>query len=241
MSALPFLCEHGPEQPLNQIEEGVRARQLKRQPAVLTVDMEEVSRVMAHRSGDKCQIAMPQPGGNLRLLNVPRLRVKDHDFQHCEITVREGKGDKDQVTMLPQEVDRPLQEHFRRVKAIHELVLADGFNRVELPHALGRKYPNAKREWRWQFVFPQKRCCCNPQTGEQGRHYFDESLDPRSVKSAIRQARIAKRGTSHTFEHSMATCLVADGCDIRTVQELHGYKNVRTTIIFRHFLKELGG
>ena len=139
---------------------------------------------MLHLSGDKWLIAMLLYGGGLRLLEVLRLRVKDLDFERGEITVREGKGDKDRVTTMPLAVIRPLQEHLQRVQAIHQQDLADGYGRVELPHALNRKYPNANREWGWQFVFPQEHRWTNAQTGEQGRHHVHESL----VQKAITQA-----------------------------------------------------
>jgi len=238
LSALLFLYEHVLEQPLDRIEGVVRARRPKRLPVVLTVD--EVSRVMAHFSGEKWLIAMLLYGGGLRLLEAPRLRVKDLDFERGEITVREGKGDKDRVTMLPQAVNRPLQDHLRRVQAVHQQDLAEGYGRVELPHALARKYPKANREWGWQFVFPQERRWRNPNTGDQGRHHIDESLVQRAVTLAVRGAGLTKRVTSHTFRHSFATHLLADGYDIRTVQELLGHNDVRTTMVYTHVLNRGG-
>lgn len=238
LSAMLFLYEHVLQQPLDRIEGVVRARRPKRLPVVLTVD--EVSRVMAHLSGDKWLIAMLLYGGGLRLLESLRLRVKDLDFERGEITVREGKGDKDRVTMLPQAVIHPLQEHLHRVERFHQQDLADGYGRVELPHALARKYPNANREWCWQFVFPQERRWRNSTTEEQGRHHMDESLVQRAVKAAVREAGLAKRVTSHTFRHSFATHLLTDGYDIRTVQELLGHKDVRTTMIYTHVLNRGG-
>jgi integron integrase len=205
---------------------------------VLTVD--EVSRVVSHLSGDKRLIAMLLYGGRLRLLEALRPRVKDLDFERGEITVRERKGDKDRVTMMPRAVIRPLREHLERVQAMHQQDLADGYGRVELPDALARKYPNANREWRWQFVFPQERRWRNPRNGEQGRHHVDASLVQRAVAAAVRQAGLTKRVTSHTFRHSFATHLLADGYDIRTVQELLGHKDVRTTMISTHVLNRGG-
>lgn len=238
LSALLFLYEHVLEQPLDRIKGVVRARRPKRLPVVLTVD--EVSRVMAHLSGDKWLIAMLLYGGGLRLLEALRLRVKDLDFERGEITVREGKGDKDRVTMLPQAVIRPLQQHLQRVKTIHEQDLADGYGRVELPHALARKYPNADREWCWQFVFPQERRWVNPKSGKQGRHHVHESLVQKAIKHAVRKAGLTKRLTSHTFRHSFATHLLTAGYDIRTVQELLGHSDVKTTMIYTHVLNRGG-
>ena len=179
-------------------------------------------------------------GGGLRLLEALRPRVKDLDLERGEITVREGKGDKDRVTTMPRAVIHPLQEHLQRVQTIHQQDVADGYGRVELPHALARKYSNANREWRWRFVFPQQRRWRNPRTGEQGRHHIDESLVQRAVTAAARQAGIVKRVTSHTFRHSFATHLLADGYDIRTVQELLGHNDVRTTMIYTHVLNRGG-
>lgn len=238
LSAILFLYEHVLAQPLDRIEGVVRARRPKRLPVVLTVD--EVSRVMAHLTGDKWLIAMLLYGGGLRLLEALRLRVKDLDFERGEITVREGKGDKDRVTTMPRSVIPPLREHLRRVQAVHQQDLADGHGRVELPHALARKFPSANREWAWQFVFPQEHRWRNSSTGEQGRHHIDESLFSRSLKVAVRNAGLTKRVTSHTFRHSFATHLLADGYDIRTVQELLGHKDVRTTMIYTHVLNRGG-
>ena len=226
------------EQPLDRIEGVVRARRPKRLPVVLTVD--EVSRVMVHLTGDKWLIAMLLYGGGLRLLEALRLRVKDLDFERGETTVREGKGDKDRVTTMPRAVVHSLQEHLQRVEVTHQQDLADGYGRVELPHALARKYPNANQEWCWQFVFPQERRWRNFKTGEQGRHHIDESLFSRSLKAAVKQAGLTKRVTSHTLRHSFATHLLADGYDIRTVQELLGHKDVRTTMIYTHVLNRGG-
>jgi integrase len=157
----------------------VRARRSKRLPVVLTVD--EVARIMAHLKGDKWLIAMLLYGAGLRLLESLRLRVKDLDLQRFEITVRQGKGDKDRITMLPRSTLETLQRHLEVVESIHRKDLEEGYGRVDLPDALARKYPNANREWRWQYVFPQENRWRNPRTNEEGRHHMDESLVQRAV------------------------------------------------------------
>jgi len=169
-----------------------------------------------------------------------RLRVKDIDFGSNQIMVREGKGDKDRLTMLPEKVKTKLREHLVRVKQIHARDLADGYGRVPLPYALDRKYPNASSDWGWQFVFPQTNRWVNARTGEQGRHHVDESIVQKAIKAAVREAGIAKPATSHTFRHSFATHLLEDGYDIRTIQELLGHKDVKTTMIYTHVLNRGG-
>ena len=238
LSAILFLYEHVLQQPLDRIQGVVRARRPKRLPVVLTVD--EVSRVMTHLAGDKRLISMLLYGGGLRLLEALRLRVKDLDFERGEITVREGKGDKDRVTTMPRAVVKYLLKHLERVKTIHQQDVTDGFGRVELPHALASKYPNASREWVWQFVFPQEHRWINAKTGDEGRHHVHESLVQKAIKQAVRQAGLTKRVTSRTFRHSFATHLLADGYDIRTVQELLGHQDVRTTMIYTHVLNRGG-
>lgn len=238
LAAILFLYDKVLEQPLDRIEGVIRARKPKRLPVVLTAD--EVARVMAYLTGDKWLIATLLYGGGLRLLEALRLRVKDLDFERGEITVREGKGDKDRVTMLPEVVTRPLHDHLKRVQEIHQQDLSDGYGRVELPHALGRKFPHADREWRWQFVFPQERRWVNWQMGKQGRHHVHESLIQKAVSQAARLAELTKRVTCHTFRHSFATHLLVDGYDIRTVQELLGHKDVKTTMIYTHVLNRGG-
>ncbi len=179
-------------------------------------------------------------GAGLRLMECLRLRVQDIDFARNEITVRDGKGAKDRVTVLPQSLKTPLQNHLRKVQAIHEKDLRDGWGRVLLPEALDRKYPIASTDWRWQWVFPQENRWINQRTGQQGRHHVHESIVQKAVAQAVRDAGLTKRATCHSFRHSFATHLLEDGYDIRTVQELLGHKDVRTTMAYTHVLN-LGG
>jgi integron integrase len=179
-------------------------------------------------------------GAGLRLMECLRLRVQDIDFAANQITVRDGKGNKDRVTMLPESVKQPLQEHLRRVRETHGRDLADGYGQVTMPYALARKYPRAAAEWRWQFVFPQEHRWRNRRTAEQGRHHVDESILQKAVKRAVDRAGLTKRATCHTFRHSFATQLLEDGYDIRTVQKLLGREDVRTTMIYTHMLNRGG-
>jgi integron integrase len=162
--------------------------------------------------------------------------VQDIDFARREITVRDGKGGKDRRTMLPESLVEPLRKHLRVVKAVHEKDLADRWGRVEMPNALERKYPRAPTDWRWQWVFPQERRWRDARTGEQGRHHADASLVQKAVRRAVLRSGLTKRVTCHTFRHSFATHLLEGGYDIRTVQELLGHKDVKTTMIYTHVL-----
>lgn len=169
-----------------------------------------------------------------------RLRVQDIDFARNEITVRDGKGAKDRITMLPESLKKSLQEHLRKVKAIHERDLAEGWGRVQMPDALDRKYPNAPADWRWQWVFPQENRWKNTKTGEEGRHHVHETILQRAVKEAVKRAGVVKHVGCHTFRHSFATHLLESGYDIRTIQELLGHKDVNTTMIYAHILNRGG-
>ena len=238
LSALLFLYRHVLDRQIGDLGEVIRARKPKRLPVVMT--REEVKAVLGHLAGDKWLMANLMYGGGLRLMECLRLRVQGVDFGASQITVRDGKGNEDRVTMLPQVVKRPLGDHLKRVRQIHEQDLSEGYGRVLMPYALDRKYPNAARQWRWQWVFPQEHRWVNKQTGQQGRHHVDESILQKAVRGAVRKAGITKRATCHTFRHSFATHLLEDGYDIRTVQELLGHKDVKTTMVYTHVLNRGG-
>jgi integron integrase len=238
LSALLFLYRYVLDRQLGELGEVIRARKSKRLPVVLTRD--EVRAVISRLSGEERLIAVLMYGTGMRLMECLGLRVKDVDFGSDEILIRQGKGDKDRRTMLPQKVKPSLLEHLKRVQRIHARDLAAGYGRVALPGALNRKYPNASREWGWQFVFPQAKRWANQETKEQGRHHVDASTIQKSIKVAVREAGIVKPATSHSLRHSFATHLLEDGYDIRTIQELLGHKDVSTTMIYTHVLKRGG-
>lgn len=236
LSALLFLYRHVIGRDIDDLGEVIRARKAKRLPVVLARD--EVKAVLGHLTGDMWLIGTLLYGAGLRLLECLSLRVQDIDFERNEITIRSGKGNKDRLTMLPTSVKQPLIEHLGRVREMHQRDLADGYGRVALPFALERKYPRAPADWRWQWVFPQKRRWRNTQENQQGRHHVDESIVQRSVKEAVARAGITKRASCHTFRHSFATHLLEGGYDIRTIQELLGHSDVKTTMIYTHVLNQ---
>ena len=238
LSALLFLYRYVLMHQLGQLGEIIRARKSKRLPVVLTRD--EVKAVLSRLKGEQRLIAVLMYGTGMRLMECLRLRVKDIDFGAGEILIRQGKGDKDRRTMLPERVKGSLLEHLKRVHRIHALDLAAGYGRVALPGALNRKYPNASTEWGWQYVFPQAQRWVDHNTKEQGRYHVDASTIQKSIKVAVNEAGIAKSATSHSLRHSFATHLLEDGYDIRTIQELLGHKDVATTMIYTHVLNRGG-
>jgi integron integrase len=179
-------------------------------------------------------------GAGLRLLECLRLRVKDIDFEYNQIIIREGKGQKDRVTMLPDAIKKNIFEYLKKIKQQHDKDLKEGFGTVYLPYALDKKYPNANREWAWQYVFPASKRSVDPRSGLTRRHHLDESILQRAVKIAITKAGINKQGSCHTFRHSFATHLLEGGCDIRTVQELLGHEDLNTTMIYTHVMQKKG-
>ena len=238
LSALLFLYRHVLGREVGDLGEVIRARTPKRLPAVMT--REEVNAVLSHLQGDKKLMASLMYGAGLQLIECLRLGVKDVDFVRNEITVHDGKGAKDRITMLPASLKLALQEHLKKVKVIHERDLAAGWGRVQMPMALDRKYPNAPSDWRWQWVFPQENRWKNTKTGEEGRHHMHETVLQRTVKDAVRKAEVVKHVGCHTFRHSFATHLLEAGYDIRTIQELLGHKDVSTTMIYTHVLNKGG-
>ncbi len=239
LCALLFLYRNVLGIDLGELHGLIRAKRTRNVPVVLT--REEVQKVLA---------AIPEPldrmffrllyGTGMRLMEGLRLRVKDVDFAYNQITVRDGKGFKDRVTMLPEVVKPPLEKHLKRVKVIHDADLKKGYGKVYLPYALVRKYPSAPAEWGWQFVFPAPDFSRDPRSGIVRRHHQHQRRLQRAFKTAVKKTGIAKAAKTHSLRHSFATHLLRGGYDIRTVQELLGHKDVRTTEIYTHVLNRGG-
>jgi len=206
----------------------------------MVLSREGVSSLLSQLRGPVSLMASLMYGAGLRLLECAELRVKDVNFDRSEVTVRDGKGGKDRVTMLPAAVKGPLRDHLARVKAQHDADLRSGRGSVALPGALRQKYANAEIEWAWQWVFPATRFYVDSATGDRRRHHLHESVLQRAVKDAVRAAGIARPATCHSLRHSFATHLLESGYDIRTIQELLGHRDVSTTMIYTHVLNQGG-
>jgi integron integrase len=237
-SALLFLYQQVLDRKLDFIENVQRVSRPAKLPVVFTPA--EAHAVLARMHGEHQLMAELLYGAGLRLMECVRLRVKDIDFGYGQITVRDGKGLRQRMTLLPQRLRRPLQLHLAHVRALHQRDLANGGGRVYLPFALERKYRTADRSWPWQYVFPAAKLSRDPRSGELRRHHVSEKNLQNAVKIAIRQANIPKAASCHTFRHSFATHLLESGYDIRTVQELLGHKDVSTTMIYTHVLNKPG-
>jgi integron integrase len=234
LCALVFLYRHVLGRNLGWLEDVVHAKRPQRLPVVLT--RPEVKALLGALEGIRWIMASLLYGAGLRLLECLRLRVKDIGFSSHQILVHEGKGNKDRRTMLPAAVKEPLAAHLEHVRQLHQNDVAQGFGRVYVPDALRRKYPNANREWGWQWVFPASQISLDPRSGEQRRHHLHESVLQRAVKEASRTIRLTKAANCHTLRHSFATHLLEDGYDIRTIQELLGHRDVKTTMMYTHVL-----
>jgi integron integrase len=237
LSALLFLYKVVLERPVEWFSDRLTpAKRPERLPVVLT--REEVRAVMGHLEGVHRLAAGLMYGAGLRLMETVRLRVKDVDFGQNHLVVRDGKGAKDRVTVLPGTLAEALRDQITVVEVLHRRDLAEGFGRVYLPTALARKYPEADRELGWQYLFPAAKRAVDPRTGAVHRHHLAESAVQKMVKGAVRRTEIVKNASCHTFRHSFATHLLESGSDIRTIQELLGHNDVRTTMIYTHVLQK---
>ncbi|RLB32319.1 MAG: integron integrase [Deltaproteobacteria bacterium] len=238
MNALVFLYKKVLKTPMEKEINAVRATKKLNVPVVLT--REEVRQIIGLLQGVPQLIVKLLYGSGLRISEAVRLRVQDIDYRMKSLTVRSGKGAKDRVTTFPESLVPLLQNHLEKVKLLHEQDLARGYGEVFLPNALARKYPNACKEWGWQYVFPSRGLSRDPRSGKIRRHHVDPSVVNKALKTAARTLGLTKRISAHTFRHSFATHLLERGTDIRTIQALLGHKDVSTTMIYTHVLQQGG-
>jgi integron integrase len=231
-NAILFLFRHVLNRGIDDIRGAVRAPTKRRLPVVLT--KQEILRLFSHLNGTTLLMAQLIYGCGLRLQECLRLRIKDIDFEQCSVTVRSGKGDKDRITVLPESLKDDMRDHIEEVRDLFERDRKDNTDGVQLPGALERKYPNAGKEWGWQWVFPSRSLSVDPRTRKIRRHHVHPSGLQRQIKKAAKEADLAKGASVHSLRHSFATHLLEKGYDIRTVQELLGHKNVQTTMIYTH-------
>jgi integron integrase len=238
LAALVFLYRNVLDAPLPELDQVERARKPARLPVVLS--REEVRAVLAELHGVHAVVGGLLYGAGLRLLEALRLRIKDVDFDLHALLVREGKGAKDRITVLPDALTSSLRRQIDAVRAVHLGDLATGHGSVYLPHALARKYPAAARSWEWQYLFPAARLSVDPRSGDVRRHHLSPAAMQKAMTAAVRRSGLSKRASCHTLRHSFATHLLEAGYDIRTVQELLGHQDVRTTMIYTHVLNRGG-
>jgi len=238
MNALVFLHKHILKKPLDGEINAVRASKKINIPVVMT--REEVARVITLMEGTPQLVVKLLYGSGLRITEALRLRVQDIDYELKQITVCSGKGARDRVTPFPSSAIALFRNHLSRVRVIHEQDLPQGYGEVYMPYALARKYPNAAKEWNWQYVFPARNPATDPRSGKMRRHHVDPSVINKAIKVAVCKAGLTKRVSAHTFRHSFATHLLQRGTDIRTIQALLGHKDVSTTMIYTHVLRQGG-
>ena len=238
LNALIFLYRHVIGRPLGNLNGVTRAKRRQKLPVVLTA--KEIIKVLSFLDHPYWLLSCLMYGSGLRLMEVLRLRIKDLEFEYKSIRVLNGKGGKDRIVTLPDELVAPLKVQIEHARILHRKDLADGLGKTTLPYALARKYPKASQEFAWQFLFPSHKTSLHPQTGQRGRHHIHEQSLQRAVKRAVKLAQIDKQATCHSFRHSFATHLLERGADIRTVQEQLGHTDIRTTQIYTHVLNRGG-
>lgn len=236
-NALLFLFRNVINVELKDMNKTVRAKRGLKLPVVLTA--EEVQEIFKNMQGNSKLMVQLLYGAGLRLMELARLRVNNVDFKSNVIFVRGGKGDKDRITMLPEMIKNSLQHHLEKVKALHKKDIESGYGEVFLPESLARKYPNAAKDWRWQYVFPSLRLSVDPRSGKVRRHHISPNAIQKFVAKAVKEAGIVKNATVHTLRHSFAIHLLMNGVNIRKIQDLLGHKNVETTMVYTHVLRDM--